>query len=154
MTFRLPARALATACALSLQPALAADAVSPQALAGNYRLHFEQTAKDCGPRIEPIDANISLRAVDGKLQVRFPTGFLGITVLEADYDGSRNEIIQEFEQRVDLGPTAATLKLTLRARIQTQAGRPQINYTVVFDKIADDPDWNCRVSGRGWARKT
>jgi len=139
---------------LSLQLAQAAEAVSPQALSGDYKLHFEQTAKDCGPRIDPVDINVSLRVTDGKLQVRFPSGFLGITVLEVDYDGSGDEIIQEFEQRVDLISTAATLKLTLRARVQTQAGRPQFNYTVVFAKIADDPDWNCRVVGRGWARKT
>jgi len=154
MTIRLPVRALLLACALSLQTAQAAEAVSPQALSGDYELHFEQTAKDCGPRIDPVDINVSLRATNGKLQMRFPSGFLGITVLEADYDGSRDEIIKEFEQRVDLGSTAATLKLTLRARIHTQAGRPVLNYTVVFDKIADDPDWNCRVVGRGWARKT
>lgn len=153
MTIRLPVRALLLACALSSQSAQAAEAVSPEALSGDYKLHFEQTAKDCGPRIEPVDINVSLHAADGKLQLRFPTGFLGITVLEVDYDGSGDEIIRDFEQRVDLGPTAATLKFTLRARVQTQSGRPQFSYTVVFDKIADDPDWNCRVVGRGWARK-
>ena len=153
MTVRLPVRALLLACALSLQPALAAEAVSPQALSGDYRLYFKQKSKDCGKVIEPIDTEVTLRAVDGKLKVQFPSGFLGITVLEADYDGSRNVIIQEFEQRVDLGPTAATLKLTLRARIRSDSNRVKIDYTVVFDKIADDPAWNCRVVGRGWATK-
>ena len=154
MIVSLPVRALLLASALSLHSAQGAEAVAPQALSGDYSLHFEQTAKDCGPRIDPIDINVSLRATDGKLQMRFPSGFLGIKVLEADYDGSGSEINQQFEQRVDLGATAATLKLTLQATVQTRAGQPEFNYTVVFDKIADDPDWNCRVEGAGWAKKT
>ena len=150
MTNGLPVRLLllSAICAFS-----SASAVSLQELAGDYDLYYEQTAKDCGALIDPIETSIRLRTGNGKLRVQFPSGILGVTVLEADYGGGTDEIIQEFSQRVDLGETKATLKLTLRARIRKKADKPQVLFTIVFNKIADDPAWNCRVSGHGIATK-
>jgi hypothetical protein len=44
--------------------------------------------------------------------------------------------------------------LTVEGKVEKQGKKPEIVYQITFDKeVAEDPDWNCKVTGKGRARK-
>lgn len=128
-------------------------AQSPDSLSGDYRLHFEQTSKTCGTMISPVDINVTLKFSDTNVAMKFPRGFLGINVLNAKFDSQTGAVNDHLEQRVSLGPTEATLTLDIKGNLVNQDSNPEIRYEVSFVKTADDPAWNCKVAGKGQARK-
>lgn len=128
-------------------------AQSPGSLSGEYRLHFEQTSKTCGAKISPVDINVTLNFSDTSVAMKFPSGFLGINFLDVDFDSKTGTVSDHLEQRVSLGPTEATLALDIKGKLVNRDSNPEIRYDVAFDKTADDPAWNCKVTGKGWARK-
>ena len=128
-------------------------AQSPDSLSGDYRLHFEQTSKTCGVKISPVDTNVTLNFSDANVSMKFPRGFLGINLLNAKFDSQTGTVNDHLEQRISLGPTEATLTLAIKGNLVNQGKNPEIHYQVSFDKTADDPAWNCKVTGKGWAKK-
>lgn len=124
-----------------------------ETLSGIYLLHFEQTLKSCGPKILPVEMKVGLEVLNGRMHLTAAPGFLGIKMLEADFDPQRNEIKTHVKKQVDLGPTQAILTLDLKGRVATEGDKPEIRFEVLFDKSADDPSWNCKVVGKGWAKK-
>jgi hypothetical protein len=131
--------------------ALAAQ--SPSSLSGDYRLKFEQTSKTCGAKISPVDINVTLSFSESNVTMKFPRGFLGINILKAKFNPQTGAINDHLEQRVSLGPTEATLTLDIKGNLVNQDRNPEIRYDVSFDKTADDPAWNCKVTGKGQAKK-
>jgi hypothetical protein len=138
------------ALALAIPPK---DKAFAGTLSGTYLLHFEQTSKSCGPKIRPVEMEVGLEVSNGRMHVTAPPGFLGIKMLEADFDSQRNEIKTHAKKRIDLGPTQATLTLDLKGRFAKKGDKPEIRFELAFDKNADDPSWNCKVAGKGWAKK-
>ncbi len=128
-------------------------AQSPDSLSGDYRLHFEQTSKTCGAKISPVDINVTLNFSDTNVAMKFPSGFLGINFLDVNFDSQTGTVNDHLEQRVSLGPTEATLALDIKGKLVNRDSNPEIRYDVSFDKPAADPAWNCKVTGKGWARK-
>jgi hypothetical protein len=124
-----------------------------ESLSGTYRIHFEQTSKSCGPTIPPLETEVVLQFSNNRMRVKAAPGFLGVDVLEADFDRQRNEIRTHMTKRVNLGPTQAKLTLDLKGRVNEKGKKPEIQFETSFDKTADDPAWNCKVRGKGWARK-
>ena len=133
-------------------PFARAAPATPDSLSGNYRLHFEQTSKSCSAMISPVDTNVTLTFSDSSVTMKFPQGFLGIQLLEASYDPKKGKLQDRLEKRVSLGPTQATLVLDIDGNVK-RSQIPEVRYEIVFDKIADDPAWNCKVTGKGSARK-
>lgn len=131
----------------------AVAAQSPDSLSGDYRLHFEQTSKTCGAKISPVDIDVTLNFSDTNVAMKFPGGFLGINFLDAKFDPQTGTVNDHLERRVSLGPTEATLALDIKGKLVNRDTDPEIRYDVSFDKTADDPAWNCKVTGKGWARK-
>jgi hypothetical protein len=124
-------------------------AESAASLSGDYRLHFEQSSKSCGAEIGPVEANVTLDFSESSVAMSFPSGFLGINFLEAEFDPQTGTVNDHLEQRVSLGPTEATLTLDIEGSLVSQGDNIEIHYEVSFDKIADDPAWNCKVTGKG-----
>lgn len=128
-------------------------AESPASLSGDYRLHFEQTSKSCGGKISPVDVNVTLNFSDTNVAMSFPSGFLSINFLEAKFDPQTGTVNDHLEQRVSLGPTEANLTLDIKGNIVSQDNNTEFLFEVSFDKTADDPAWNCKVTGKGRAIK-
>jgi len=137
---------------VSIQNAAMA-AQSPDSLSGDYRLHFEQTSKTCGAKISPVDTNVTLNFSDSNVSMKFPRGFLGINLLNAKFNSQTGTVKDHLEQRVSLGPAEATLILDITGNLVHQGTNSEISYKVSFNKTADDPAWNCKVTGKGWAKK-
>jgi hypothetical protein len=128
-------------------------ALSPDTLSGDYQLQFEQTSKTCGAKISPVDISVKLTFSESNVTMSFPSGFLGINFLNAKFNPQTGAINDHLEQRVNLGPTEATLALDIKGNLVDQDSNPEIRYDVSFNKTADDPAWNCKVKGKGRAKK-
>ena len=124
-------------------------AESAASLSGDYRLHFEQSSKSCGTEIGPVEVIVTLDFSESSVAMRFPSEFLGVKFLEAEFDSQTGTVNDHLEQRVSLGPTEATLTLDIEGSLVSQGDNTEIHYEVSFDKIADDPAWNCKVTGKG-----
>jgi len=85
--------------------------------------------------------------------MKFPRGFLGINLLNAKFNSQTGTVKDHLEQRVSLGPAEATLILDITGNLVHQGTNSEISYKVSFNKTADDPAWNCKVTGKGWAKK-
>jgi hypothetical protein len=130
---------------------LAAD--SPASLSGDYRLRFEQTSKNCGPQIDPVEMEVTFTFSDTNVTMSFPNDFLGIDVLDAKFDPDTGTVSDQLQKSVSLGPTEAILSLDLQGNIVERGSDTEIHFEISFDKTADDADWNCRVTGEGRAVK-
>lgn len=128
-------------------------APSPESLSGNYNLHFEQTSKSCGAKISPVDVDVAINFSDSRINMKFPSGFLGINILDAKYDSQNGTFKDQLKQRVNLGSTKANLTLDIKGKLVNQSSKPEIRFDITFNKTADDPDWNCKVKGKGLAKK-
>lgn len=128
-------------------------AQSTEELSGDYRLHFEQTSKSCGAKIAPVDVDVALVFSGSNVRMKFPSSFLGISILDTKFNPQSGTFNEQLKQRVNLGPVEADLMLTIKGEIINLGDDAEIRYEVIFDKIADDPDWNCKVTGKGRARK-
>jgi hypothetical protein len=122
-------------------------------LSGTYLLYYEQTFKSCGPKIAPVEVKVSVELMGNTMRVKAPEGFLGINIVEADFDAASGRFKRRVEKRVNLGSTQANLVLDLKGRISKQGDKPEIQFEVLFDKVGDDPAWNCKVEGKGRANK-
>lgn len=103
--------------------------------------------------IAPVDVNVSITFSDSHVRMNFPSGFLGINLLNAKFDPQTGTFSDQLQQRVSLGATQADLSLKIKGKVMSNGGNTDVNYQVSFDKRADDPDWNCKVEGKGHARK-
>ena len=128
-------------------------APSAKSLSGNYQLHFEQTSKNCGAKISPVDVKVAIKFSDTHINMKFPSGFLGIDILDAKYNAQNGTFKDQLKQRVNLGTTKANLTLDVNGKLTNQSSKPEINFDVSFNKVADNPDWNCKVQGKGLATK-
>jgi len=128
-------------------------ALSTDALSGEYRLHFEQVSKSCGSKISPVDVNVEFVFSESNVTMKFPSGFLGIDILNAKFDSQTGSFNDQLKQSVNLGSTQANLTLNINGKLANQSSNPEIRFDVSFDKTADDPDWNCKVTGKGVAKK-
>lgn len=70
-----------------------------------------------------------------------------------NYDSKAGTVSDHLEQRVSLGPTEATLSLDIKGNLVNRDSKPEIRYEISFNKTADDPDWNCKVRGKGRINK-
>jgi hypothetical protein len=132
----------------------ATTATSADPLSGTYLLHFEQTSKSCGPTIKPVQTEVSLDVDGDTLRIRNLRGLFGVQIIEAVLDRRTGQFAQHVERRVDLGPTQANLTLDVKGEVSSrQKGGQEIRFDVTFDKVADDPAWNCRVTGKGRASR-
>ena len=135
-------------------PGSAIATESADALSGKYRLHFEQTSKSCGEEIPPVDVDVAFVFSENQVSLRLPSEFLGFSLLELKYDSDSGEFNDRLQQSVNLGPVQGELSLQIEGRITGQGENPEVVYNFNFDKtVAEDPDWNCRVTGKGTARK-
>ncbi len=128
-------------------------AQSPASLSGDYQLHFEQTSKTCGDKISPVDVKVTINFSDTDVTMKFPSGFLGINILKAKYNSQAGTFDDQLEQSVSLGTVQATLALDIKGKLVKQGSKTEIRFEVAFSKTADDPDWNCKVMGKGSAKK-
>lgn len=131
----------------------AAPTAADPRLSGRYQVRFGQSAKTCGPLIKPVETQADLEIAADRIKVRFPTALFGLQSLDLTYDASRDPYETHIERRVSLGPTQATLSLDLQIRVRHRDGKPAIDFTVHFKKVADDPRWNCEVRGEGQATR-
>ena len=128
-------------------------APSPASLSGDYQIHFSQTDKNCGAKISPVDATVSINFSASSVTIKFPSGFLGINILKAKYDSQNGTFKDQIKQRVNLGSTEANLILDVNGKLTNQSDKPEIQFNISFNKVADDPAWNCKVQGKGLAKK-
>jgi hypothetical protein len=128
-------------------------AQSAESLSGEYQLYFEQTSKTCGNKINPVDLRVTINFSDVDVTLRFPSGFLGIDILTAKYDAQTATFDDQLQQSVNLGPVKAILALDIKGKLVKQSANPVIEFDISFSKTADDPDWNCKVTGQGRAKK-
>jgi len=138
---------------LSSMQNISLAAVSAKSLSGDYQLHFEQTAKSCGAKISPVDVKVTVKFSDTNINMKFPSGFLGINILDAKYNAQNGTFKDQLKQNVNLGPTKADLTLDINGKLINQNSKPEIQFDISFNKIADNPDWNCKVQGKGLATK-
>jgi hypothetical protein len=144
---------LACAITILLVTLMGSPTRAANPLSGTYLLYYEQTFKSCGPKIAPVEVRVSVELIDSTMRVKAPDGFLGINIVEADFDAASGRFKRRVEKRVNLGPTQANLILDLKGRITKQGDKPEIQFEVLFDKVGDDPAWNCKVEGKGRANK-
>ena len=137
---------------ISLQN-LSRAAQSPASLSGDYQLHFEQTSKTCGDKISPVDVKVTINFSDTDVTMKFPSSFLGINILKAKYNPQSGTFDDQLEQSVSLGSIQATLAMAIKGKLVKQSGNSDIQFEVSFVKTADDPEWNCKVTGKGLAKK-
>lgn len=138
---------------LLLGNALTPPAGAADPLSGTYLVRYEQTEKSCGPKIRPVEARVSIEVTADRLRVSWPEGFLGIQLIDVRFDPQQGGFADRISRRVDLGPTQATLTLDVNGHVIRKDEQPEIEFKVQFDKTADDPAWNCKVAGKGLARK-
>ena len=137
---------------ISIQSVVTA-AQSPASLSGDYQLHFEQTSKTCGDKISPVDVKVTINFSDTDVTMKFPSGFLGINILKAKYNSQAGTFNDQLEQSVSLGAVQATLGLDIKGKLVKQGSNSDIRFEVSFTKTAVDPEWNCKVTGKGSAKK-
>jgi hypothetical protein len=135
-------------------PGSAFAAQSVDGLSGKYRLHFEQTSKSCGEKLPPVEVDVTFVFSATQVNLKFPSGFLGFNLLDLKYDPESGEFNDRLQQTVNLGSVQADLSLQVEGRVKGKDKNPEVVYEITFDKkVAEDPDWNCRVTGKGTARK-
>jgi hypothetical protein len=71
---------------LAVAPGPSSAAQSTDTLSGNYRLHFEQTTKSCGQKIPPLDVDVAFEFSRSNVSMKFPSGFLGISLLDVKFN--------------------------------------------------------------------
>lgn len=143
-------------CAIGIapmNPGHAAGVTAPDSLSGAYLLYYEQTSKSCGPTFRPLEFEIWIDVADDSIRITSLWGFYGFRIIEASLDRRTGRFAHHVERRADLGSTQATFALDLNGRIDPRSSGPELRFDLVFDKLADDPAWNCRVTGKGRASR-
>jgi len=130
----------------------AGETVSPKSdlrLSGNYRIRFEQTTRSCGEVLQPFEVEVRVEVFRDRVTVESPGSFLGVDALEAEFDPDRGEFVADLEIRTQDGPVGVSASLELQGWFHDDGESPQVDFRVWLDKVADDPDRDCRVEATG-----
>lgn len=85
--------------------------------------------------------------------MKSPSGFPGINILNAKYNVQNGTFKDQLKHNIDPGPTKANLTLNINGKLINQYSEPEVQFDISFNKFADNPDWNCKVQGKGSATK-
>jgi hypothetical protein len=126
-----------------------------ESLSGTYQIHYREISRSCGRVIQqPLDIKLGLEFSSDRVRLSPSTYIWGFSLPEVDFDKQTGEFQKREQTRVDLGATKATLTLAINGRVSAQSKEPHIEFDLLFDKNADDPSWNCKITGWGWGERT